>query len=100
MFDASCDYCRNPVYSDNNFIYTNWGVVCNPNTKTKLAQYGVEDFGQDLADSTNTYFILQEAPHNNEHPVLMYFRHTYDVECEVVDMFTAGDTVYAVYQLH
>lgn len=97
------NYCESPfdmtLDTYNNFIYTNWGVICNPNTKTKLAQYGVEDFGQDLVDSSNTYFILQEAPHNNEHPVLMYFRHTYDVECEIADTFTAGDTLYSVYQL-
>ncbi len=97
------NYCESPfdmtLDTYNNFIYTNWGVVCNPNTKTKLEQYGVENFGQDLADSNNTYFILQEAPHNDEHPVLMYFRHTYDKKCEIIDTFTAGDTVYAVYQL-
>ena len=97
------NYCESPfdmtLDTYNNFIYTNWGVVCNPNTKTKLAQYGVEHFGQDLIESDNTYFILQEAPHNNEHPVLMYFRHTYDAECEVTDTFTAGDTNYAVYRM-
>lgn len=98
------NYCELPfdmtLDTYNNFIYTNWGVVCNPNTKTKLAQYGVENFGQDLIDSSNTYFILQEAPHNDEHPVIMYFRHTYNVKCETVDTFTAGDTTYAVYRLH
>lgn len=97
------NYCESPfdmtLDTYNNFIYTNWGVVCNPNTKTKLAKYGVENLGQDLIDSTNTYFILAEAPHNDEHPVIMYFRHTYNAVCEVADTFTAGDTVYAVYQL-
>lgn len=98
------NYCESPfdmtLDTYNNFIYTNWGVVCNPNTRTKLARYGVENLGQDLIDSNNTYFILQEAPHNEEHPVIMYFRHTYDAECEVADTFTAGDTDYMVYQLH
>ncbi len=98
------NYCESPfdmtLDTYNNFIYTNWGVVCNPNTKTKLAQYGVENLGQDLIDSNNTYFILQEAPHNDEHPVIMYFRHTYDAECEVADSFVAGDTTYMVYRLH
>lgn len=98
------NYCELPfdmtLDTYNNFIYTNWGVVCNPNTRTKLAQYGVENYGQDLIDSSNTYFILQEAPHNDEHPVIMYFRHTYNVKCETVDTFTAGGTTYAVYRLH
>lgn len=97
------NYCELPfdmtLDTYDNFIYTNWGVVCNPNTKAKLAQYGVENYGQDLIDSNNTYFILQDAPHNDEHPVIMYFRHTYDVKCETVDTFTAGGTTYAVYQL-
>ncbi|MCM1121611.1 MAG: hypothetical protein NC416_03420 [Eubacterium sp.] len=98
------NYCESPfdmtLDTYNNFIYTNWGVACNPNTKAKLAQYGVENFGQDLIDSDHTYFILQDDPHNDEHPVIMYFRHTYDAECETADTFTAGDTVYMVYQLH
>ncbi len=97
------NYCESPfdmtLDTYNNFIYTNWGVVCNPNTKTKLAQYGVENLGQDLIDSDHTYFILQEAPHNDEHPVIMYFRHTYDAECEVADSFAAGGTTYMVYRL-
>ena len=52
-----------------------------------------------LIDSENTYFIMQEAPYNDEHPVIMYFRHTYDAACETADTFTAGDTKYMVYQL-
>lgn len=96
-------YCESPfdltLDTYNNFVYTNWGVILNPNTRTKLEKYGVEDFGQDLVDSDCTYFILQEAPYNNEHPVIMYFRHTYNVGCEVTDTFTAGDTTYMVYQL-
>lgn len=82
-----------------NFIYTNWGVVCNPNTQKKLDAHGIGDFGRDLVDNEHVYFILQEAPHNEEHPVLMYFRHTYQAKLTVADTFTAGDTVYYVYQL-
>lgn len=82
-----------------NFIYTNWGVVCNPNTQKKLAAQGIGNFGRDLVDSGHVYFILQEAPYNEEHPVVMYFRHTYQAGLAVADTFTAGDTVYFVYQL-
>lgn len=83
----------------NNFVYTNWGVILNPNSKIKLRQYGVEDFGQDLIGNDRIYFILQDAPHNKEHPVIMYLRHTYDAELQVADTFTAGNTDYAVYRL-
>lgn len=82
-----------------NFIYTNWGVVCNPNTQKKLAAWGIGEYGQDLVESDRVYFILQEAPYNEEHPVVMYFRHTYQAELVVADTFTAGDTTYMVYQL-
>lgn len=82
-----------------NFIYTNWGVVCNPNTQKKLAAQGIGNFGRDLVDSEHVYFILQEAPYNEEHPVVMYFRHTYQAGLTVADTFTAGDTTYFVYQL-
>lgn len=96
-------YCESPfdltLDTYNNFIYTNWGVVLNPNTRTKLKQYGIENFGLDLIDNDRVYFILQDAPHNEEHPVIMYFRHTYDAVCEVADTFTAGNTDYLVYQL-
>ena len=96
-------YCESPfdmtLDTYNNFVYTNWGVILNPNTKTKLAQYGVRNFGQDVVDSEHTYFILQEAPHNEEHPVIMFFRHTYGAELTTADTFTAGDTTYTVYQL-
>lgn len=98
------NYCESPfdltLDTYNNFIYTNWGVILNPNTKTKLAQYGVENFAQDVIDSDCTYFILRDAPHNDEHPVIMYFRHTYNVKSEIADTFTAGDTTYRVYRLH
>jgi len=96
-------YCESPfdltLDTYNNFVYTNWGVILNPNTKTKLAQYGIENFGQSLVDNDHVFFILQDAPHNEEHPVIMYYRHTYDVECETVDTFTAGGNEYIVYRL-
>lgn len=82
-----------------NFLYTNWGVVCNPNTQKKLSDQGIGSFGQDLVDSNHVYFILQEAPHNEEHPVILYFRHTFQAKLTVADTFTAGDTSYCVYQL-
>lgn len=83
-----------------NFIYTNWGVICNPNTQKKLDAHGIGNFGRDLVDSEHVYFILQEAPYNEEHPVVMYFRHTYRAGLAVADTFTAGDTNYMVYQLY
>lgn len=83
-----------------NFIYTNWGVICNPNTQKKLDAQGIGNFGRDLVDSEHVYFILQEAPYNEEHPVIMYFRHTYRAGLTVTDTFTAGNTTYMVYQLH
>lgn len=97
------NYCESPfdltLDTYNNFIYTNWGVVLNPNTKTKLTNHGIGDFGQDVIDSDNTYFILRDAPYTDEHPVIMYFRHTYNARSEVADTFIAGDTTYMVYQL-
>lgn len=96
-------YCESPfdmtLDTYNNFVYTNWGVILNPNTGAKLTQHGIGNFGQDVVNSEHTYFILQEAPHNEEHPVIMFFRHTYDAELTVADTFTAGDTTYTVYQL-
>lgn len=83
-----------------NFIYTNWGVVCNPNTQKKLDAQDIGSFGRDVVDSGHVYFILQEAPYNEEHPVIMYFRHTYQAGLTVADTFTAGDTSYIVYQLY
>lgn len=82
-----------------NFIYTNWGVICNPNTQKKLDAQGIGNFGRDLVDSEHVYFILQEAPYNEEHPVIMYFRHTYQAGLSVADTFTAGDITYMVYRL-
>lgn len=97
-------FCETPFALDQdvyqNFIYTNWGVVCNPNTQKKLSDQGIGDFGQDLVDSSHVYFILQEAPYHKEHPVLMYFRHTYQAELAVADTFNAGDTTYVVYRLN
>lgn len=96
-------YCESPfdltLDTYNNFLYTNWGVVLNPNTETKLHKHGIEDFGQSLLCNDNVYFILQDAPYNEEHPVIMYYRHTYGAECKTVDTFHAGSTEYMVYQL-
>lgn len=96
-------FCETPFGKNQdtyqNFIFTNWGVVLNPNTQKKLAAQGIGGFGRDLVDSDHVYFILREAPYNEEHPVLMYFRHTYDAGLDVADTFTAGDTTYFVYQL-
>lgn len=96
-------FCETPFAADQdvyqNFLYTNWGVVCNPNTQKKLSDQGIGDFGRDLVDSSHVYFILQEAPHNEEHPVILYFRHTYQAKLTVADTFTAGDATYCVYQL-
>ncbi len=96
-------FCERPFASGQdtyqNFLYTNWGVVCNPNTQKKLAAWNIGEFGRDLTESDHVYFILQEAPYNEEHPVVMYFRHTYQVRLTVADTFTAGDTTYMVYQL-
>lgn len=96
-------YCESPfdltLDTYNNFLYTNWGVVLNPNTLTKLKKHGIEDFGKSLPANDHVYFILQDAPYNEEHPVIMYYRHTYDMKCETADTFTAGDTTYMVYKL-
>lgn len=96
-------YCESPfdltLDTYNNFIYTNWGVVLNPNTRTKLAQHGIDSFGRELIENDHVYFILQDAPYNEEHPVIQYYRHTYDVDCHVADTFTAGGAEYRVYQL-
>lgn len=97
------NYCESPfdftLDTYNNFFYTNWGVVCNPNSKTKLAAHGIGNFGRDVVENDHVYFILREAPHNREHPVIMYFRHTYGLDSATADTFTAGDTVYYVYQM-
>lgn len=96
-------YCESPFDNKqdtyNNFFYTNWGVVCNPNSKIKLAQHGIEDFGQDLTESDTVYFIFEKGLYLDEHPVIMYFRHNYDVRCELTDTFSAGSSIYEVYQL-
>lgn len=96
-------FCESPfdmtLDTYNNFIYTNWGVILNPNSKTKLTQYGIENFGQDVIDSNHALFILPENPFNRENTVIMYFCHTYNTDIESVDTFIAGDTTYMVYQL-
>ena len=96
-------YCESPfdltLDTYNNFLYTNWGVVLNPNTQTKLKQHGIDGFGQDMVSNDHVFFILQDAPYNEEHPVIMYFRHTYDADCIVTDTFTAGGNQYMVYRL-
>lgn len=96
-------FCERPFAAGQdtyqNFIYTNWGVVCNPNTQKKLTAWGIGEYGQDLVESDRVYFILQEAPYNEEHPVVMYFRHTYQAELVVADTFTLEGVTYMVYQL-
>ena len=97
------NYCESPfdmsLDTYNNFFYTNWGVVCNPNSKKKLKAHGIGDFGRDLVESDNVFFILEEAPYPEEHPVIMYLRHGYDATLQQTDSFTAGNTTYSVYQL-
>ncbi len=97
------NYCESPFSTTldtyQNFFYTNWGVVCNPNSRTKLAKHGIGEFGADLVANKNVYFIFEEGLYHREHPVIMYFRHTYHVDCEVMDSFMAGTRRYEVYQL-
>lgn len=97
------NYCESPFDTTldtyQNFFYTNWGVVCNPNSKKKLAKHGIGQFGEDLAASQNVYFIFRKGLYYHEHPVTMYFRHTYQVSCELADTFHAGGYDYEVYQL-
>ena len=97
------NYCESPFDTTldtyQNFFYTNWGVVCNPNSRKKLAKHGIENFGEDLAKNQNVYFIFKEGLYYDEHPVTMYFRHTYHLSCELADTFTADGNAYEVYQL-
>jgi len=97
------NYCEFPFDTEQdtyqNFFYTNWGVVCNPNSRTKLASHGLEDFGADLVASPDVRFIFEEGLYDREHPVIMYFRHTYDVDCTLTDTFFAGNRTYEVYRL-
>ncbi|MDE7341117.1 MAG: hypothetical protein K2N80_11285 [Lachnospiraceae bacterium] len=97
------NYCESPFSTTldtyQNFFYTNWGVVCNPNSRTKLAKHGIGKFGADLVANENVYFIFEEGLYHREHPVIMYFRHTYDAGCEMTDSFMAGTRRYEVYQL-
>ncbi len=97
------NYCESPfsmtLDTYQNFFYTNWGVVCNPNSRTKLARHGIEEFGADLVANENVFFIFEEGLYHKELPVIMYFRHTYGVDCEVTDSFQAGERTYEVYRL-
>lgn len=97
------NYCESPfdltLDTYNNFFYTNWGVVCNPNSLKKLSAHGIGDFGLDLIENDTVYFILEESPYPEEHPVIMYLRHRYDASLVKADSFTAGNTIYHVYQL-
>lgn len=97
------NYCESPFDTTadtyQNFFYTNWGVVCNPNSRIKLAGHGIGEFGEDLVNNKNVYFIFEEGLYHREHPVIMYFRHTYDVDCGLTDTFPAGGHTYEVYQL-
>lgn len=96
-------YCERPFVSGQdtyqNFFYTNWGTALSPNSKTKLANHGINDFGKDLDKQDNVYFIFAEGTYRSEHPVIMYLRHSLDMDCAVTDTFRAGDTGYEVYQL-
>lgn len=98
------NYCESPFSTTldtyQNFFYTNWGVVCNPNSRTKLSNHGIGEFGADLVANKNVYFIFEERLYHREHPVIMYFRHTYGVDCKAVDSFMAGELRYEVYQLN
>ena len=97
------NYCESPFNTTldtyQNFFYTNWGVVCNPNSRKKLAMHGIGNFGEDLVQNQNVYFIFKEGLYHREHPVIMYFRHTYNIGCELTDTFNAGGDAYEVYQL-
>ena len=97
------NYCESPfdlsLDTYNNFFYTNWGVVCNPNSRKKLEAHGIGEFGRDLVENEHVYFILEEAPYPEEHPVIMYLRHKYDATLQQTDSFTAGTSTYNVYQL-
>ncbi len=61
--------------------------------------HGIGNFGEDLVQNQNVYFIFKEGLYHREHPVIMYFRHTYNVGCELTDTFYAGGDAYEVYQL-
>ncbi len=97
------NYCEAPFAKGqdtyNNFFYTNWGVALNPNSITKLNKHGIADFGEDLVASDNVYFIFEQGLYHEEHPVIMYFRHSFDVSCELTESFKAGDSTYEVYRL-
>ena len=60
---------------------------------------GIEEFGADLVANENVFFIFEDGLYHKELPVIMYFRHTYGVDCEVTDSFQAGERTYEVYRL-
>lgn len=101
--DTLDNYCESPfdttLNTYQNFFYTNWGVALNPNSRKKLSAHNIGDFGEDLVKNQNVYFIFREGLYYDEHPVTMYFRHTYNVGCKLTDTFTAGERAYEVYQL-
>lgn len=101
--DTLDNYCESPFDTTldtyQNFFYTNWGVVCNPNSRIKLAKHDIENFGEDLVKNPNVYFIFREGLYHEENPTIMYFRHTYHVRCERTDTFLAGGVTYEVYRL-
>lgn len=100
--DTLENYCESPFDTTadtyQNFFYTNWGVVCNPNSRIKLAKHNIEDFGEDLVKNRSVYFIFREGLYHDENPTIMYLRHTYHVRCEKTESFLAGGTTYEVYQ--
>ncbi len=101
--DTLENYCESPFDTETdtyqNFFYTNWGVVCSPNSRLKLAAHGIEDFGEDLIQNPHVYFIFKKGLYHKENPTVMYLRHTYHVNAELTDTFRAGEKVYEVYQL-
>ena len=100
--DTLENYCESPfAVSDTyqNFFYTHWGVVCNPNSRIKLAKHDIRNFGEDLVKNQNVYFIFREGLYHKENPTILYFRHTYHADCELTDTFSAGGNTYEVYQL-
>lgn len=96
-------YCDSPfslsLDTYNNFLVTNSGVMNSPNTQKKLEMHGISDFGRDVAKSESVYFIFEAGTYHEEHPVIMYYRHTFNLLCNLTDTFQAGDVTYEVYRL-
>lgn len=97
------NYCESPfdLTSDiyHNFIYMDQSTVMDPSARAKLARHGIGDFGRDLIENDSTFFLLQDTPNSDEHPVIMYFRHTCGARAEAADRFMAGGAAYVVYRL-